>query len=351
MWRRRPALLPLAFLRLAVLVLSLCSVETLVLPCSYGIASRNGARGTAIRCKAFNLGNLFGEEEEKLEVPKNVAEMVSGLKSSTENSLNQGCSRLDIELPPSFRLGVEDKSQKSSMVADKQSKDLVLKEVARGDRELARLFVEMLEAIGPSLVVAFRTSSLEKAAKKRWKLDKVNEAQVISFFDSKKSAFASEVEAPAQFNQKLRKLDCKCLLVVAPHLDQLRFVAQLSKEVQDQMGIILLNSRIFGNRKVKAPPRLKNFIKKEFNPAFHVRFFENDQWPKNSMIYRQVSKSGDAPWIIAVQRQLVGGAVVTKEVLRSQEEPNEEAIEAAFKKYAESSDVSDKVADFLEQGE
>jgi hypothetical protein len=28
-------------------------------------------------------------------------------------------------------------------------------------------------------VVAFRTSSLEKAAKKRWKLDKVNEAQVL----------------------------------------------------------------------------------------------------------------------------------------------------------------------------
>lgn len=30
----------------------------------------------------------------------------------------------------------------------------------------------------------------------------------------------------------------------------------------------------------------------------------------------QVSKGGEAPWIIAVQRQLVGGAVVTKEVLR-----------------------------------
>lgn len=31
----------------------------------------------------------------------------------------------------------------------------------------------------------------------------------------------------------------------------------------------------------------------------------------------QVSKGGEAPWIIAVQRQLVGGAVVTKEVLRT----------------------------------
>eukprot|EP00435_Cladocopium_sp_Y103_P011227 s643_g2.t3 len=266
------------------------------------ISQRRDDPGTLESRKRCGSRSAWNSDTSQGEVPKNVAEMVSGLKSSTENSLNQGCSRLDIELPPSFRkLGGS-----PGIGTAGTCKDLVLKEVARGDRELARLFVEMLEAIGPGLVVAFRTSSLEKAAKKRWKLDKVNEAQVISFFDSKKSAFASEVEAPAQFNQKLKKLDCKCLLVVAPHLDQLRFVAQLSKEVQDQMGIILLNSRIFGNRK-------------EFNPAFHVRFFENDQWPKNSMIYRQVSKSGDAPWIIAVQRQLVGGAVVTKEVLRSQE--------------------------------
>lgn len=30
--------------------------------------------------------------------------------------------------------------------------EVVLKEVARGDRELARLFVEMLEMLGPGLV-------------------------------------------------------------------------------------------------------------------------------------------------------------------------------------------------------
>lgn len=109
----------------------------------------------------------------------------------------------------------------------------------------------------------------------------------------------------------------RCLLVVAPQLDQLRFVAKLSKAekicdasykiclnyvprwdwdifryewtaaqvicpqlcgtsfhhlslptpckaMKDQMGIILLNSRIFGeSRKVKLPPRLKDFIKKD----------------------------------------------------------------------------------------
>ena len=41
-------------------------------------------------------------------------------------------------------------------------------------------------------------------------------------------------------------------------------VSDVLKAVKDQMGIILLNSRIFGeSRKVKLPPRLKEFIKKE----------------------------------------------------------------------------------------
>eukprot|EP00913_Durusdinium_trenchii_P014051 g13192.t1 len=213
--------------------------------------------------------------------------MVAGLKRSTENALNQGCSRLDIELPPSFKLGVE-----------------------RGDRELARLYVEMLSQLGPGLVVAFRSSNLERAAKKRWRLTP-EEARLTSFVDSKKSAFSSEVEAPTQFRKKLQGLDPKCLVVVAPQVEQLRV----------------------------------------FNPAYHLRFFQKSDWPKNSMIYREVSKSGESPWIVAVQRQLVGGAVVSKEVLRSEDDPDPKQLRAAFKRYEETSDVSDKVADFLEQKE
>jgi len=33
-------------------------------------------------------------------------------------------------------------------------------------------------------------------------------------------------------------------------------------------------------------------FEKEFRPAYHVRFLENEKWPKNSMIYRQVGWVG-----------------------------------------------------------
>ncbi|CAK9063322.1 unnamed protein product, partial [Durusdinium trenchii] len=295
-------------------------------------------------------GGLFGGEEQ-IEVPKNVQEMVAGLKRSTENALNQGCSRLDIELPPSFKLGVENKLGKGAMIDEKDSQKSVLNEVERGDRELARLYVEMLSQLGPGLVVAFRSSNLERAAKKRWRLTP-EEARLTSFVDSKKSAFSSEVEAPTQFRKKLQGLDPKCLVVVAPQVEQLRVVAELSQEVGDQMGLILLNARLFGQtRRVKTPAKLRSQLIQEFNPAYHLRFFQKSDWPKNSMIYREVSKSGESPWIVAVQRQLVGGAVVSKEVLRSEDDPDPKQLRAAFKRYEETSDVSDKVADFLEQKE
>lgn len=34
------------------------------------------------------------------------------------------------------------------------------------------------------------------------------------------------------------------------------------------------------------------WFEKEFRPAYHVRFLENEKWPKNSMIYRQVGWVG-----------------------------------------------------------
>eukprot|EP00435_Cladocopium_sp_Y103_P010949 s643_g2.t2 len=116
------------------------------------ISQRRDDPGTLESRKRCGSRSAWNSDTSQGEVPKNVAEMVSGLKSSTENSLNQGCSRLDIELPPSFRkLGGS-----PGIGTAGTCKDLVLKEVARGDRELARLFVEMLEAIGPGLVFRLR---------------------------------------------------------------------------------------------------------------------------------------------------------------------------------------------------
>ncbi|CAE7291137.1 unnamed protein product [Symbiodinium natans] len=200
------------------------------------------------------------------------------------------------------------------------------------------------------LVVVFRSPQLEKAAKKRWRLTP-NEAKVISFPGTQKSAFATEVSGPSKFLKKIEDLDCKCLVVVAPELEQLRTIADLSKDVEDQMGIILLNARIHGNKSRKArklPPRLQEYLLKEFEPSYHVRFLESKKWPANSMIFRQICPDGQGPWIVAVQRELVGGAVVTNEVLRTDYEPTAREISEAFDRYETSDkDPSDAIVEFL----
>jgi len=319
------------------------------LPFVIGAVRRPLARRCGVARAAFDLGGIFSDET-NIEVPKDVAAVVEGLKSSTEETLNQGISRLDIELPPAYKLGVEGDKRKSRLLSDKiESDDRA--EVFKSDRELARLFVEMLQPIADGLCIAFRTKKLASEAKRIWKLEKT-EGTVISFPEKlkSKSAFAQEAVNPAQFQNKLRELDCKCLVVVAPYLDQLRLVNEVSREAKDQMGILLLNARIHGvgRETLKIPPSLKRALLQTFPPSYHIRFLTR----KNSMLFHMSTPGSDgvAPWILAQQRELVGGQPVTQEVMRWDGEPAEQAIEEAFAEYdSQERGIGDKLLDFVDK--
>lgn len=296
------------------------------------------------------LGGIFGgdEGEETFEVPKDVSALVSGLKASTENTLNQAIGRLDVELPPAYQLGVEGQKKKGRLLNDKVLKD-DRREVARGDRELARVFVEMMQPVADGLVVAFRTKSLARKAEKEWKLTS-GEGKIISFPEKVKSAFAEEVGAPIQFRRALNNANCQCLIVVAPYLDQLRLVNELSNEVQDKMGIFLLNARIHGvdRTTLKMPPRLRRELCNTFKPTYHVRFLDANR--KNSLLFHMMGQESGSPWIVAQQRELIGGQPVTQEVLRADNQPTSEEIAKAFEAYdAKEKDVGEKFVDLVDK--
>ncbi|CAE8584122.1 unnamed protein product, partial [Polarella glacialis] len=294
-----------------------------------------GVRGQSpVARAAFDLGKtvsgMFGggeDEASQFAVPKDVAALVEGLKSSTEASLNLRCSRLDVEIPPAYKLGVEGDKKKGRLLVDKINADD--EEVARSDRELARVFVEMFLEIGPGLMIVFRNKALATAARATWKLETKTEGRVISFPETPKSAFAAEVGVPAKFMQKLTEGGCKCLIVVGPYMEQLRLIEEIGNQVQDQMGIILLNSRIHGKDRItekKFPARLRASLQQTYTPSYHVRFLER----KNGILFRMVGADGKAPWIVAQQKELFGGQPVTQEVLRSDQEPSAAEIRAAF---------------------
>jgi len=279
-------------------------------------------------------------------VPQDTAAVVQGLKRSTENTLNLAISRLDVEVPPAYQLGVEGDQKQGRLLDDKMAADNK-REIARSDRELARIFVEMMQPVGDGLVVAFRTKALANAAKRTWKLDP-SEATIISFPEKSKSAFAAEVSAPAEFRKTLSKVKCLCLLVVAPYLDQLRLVNDLSNTVGDAMGIMLLNARIHGRDRTtqKLPAKLKKEMMENFVPSYHIRFLER----KNSILFHAMGGEGLSPWLVAQQRELFGGRPVTQEILRSKDEPTPAQVEQAFEEYdTKERSVTDTLLDLVDK--
>lgn len=311
---------------------------------------RAGRPGVAAR--AFDIGGalqgLLGDEEFDFEVPTTSEAVVNGLKESTENTLNQGISRLDVECPPGFVFGAEDRSQGKLLEDDLDPRNAV--EVRKSNRELARIFVEMLQPIGEGLVVAFATKKDAGAAKKKWKLTK-DEAKVVSFPGNDASTFAAEVDAPRKFKARLRKLNCQCLLVVAPRVPELRLVAEISREVQDQMGIVLLNARIHGDGRRRAKPipsALLGELQSTFVPTYHARFLEQR---KNAVLFRMNGPEGmQVPWILSQQRELMGNSMSADEVARFSREPTPEEVEMAFEAFARrEKDLGDKVVDMLER--
>jgi len=304
---------------------------------SYARRVKNN-RPSSVSSSAF-FGDIFGGDEEKIELPKDVAALVENIKASTEVALNNAISRLDVETPPGYKFGVE--GQKGRLLGT----DLTDRaEIVRSDRELARVFVEMLQPIGDGLVVAFRTRKLAQGAKKSWKLA-AEEAKLVGFPEKPKAAFAAEFGSTIDFKNTLRDLNCQCLVVVAPRLDQLRIVSEISDSVKDQMGIILLNSRIHGIERqdtVKMPAKLRRKMQDTFVPSFHIRFLNE----KNTLLFHRMGET-ESPWILARQRELIGGQPVTQEIMRSNLEPSPKEIEEALASFEPG--TTDQLLDFIDK--
>jgi len=322
--------------------------------------------GGVVGRRAFDLiqaGKKFFSEDDDdddsgITVPADIRELVAQMKKSTEVCLRNGIGHIDIELPPGFRLGVEDQKKKTGIYdlsteanEDKSEEALkaVKEELAESDRELARLYVEMMQALPDGLVIAFRTKAAAARARRAWKIEDELmrlKGTVISFPEKAKGSFAQELGAPEAFKKQLNDLGCNCLIVVAPRKEQLKLVNQIRKEKGDQMGIFLLNSRIIGrDRESKLPPQLRNELLSDFVPSFHFRFWKR----KNSVVYHRIGNDASTEWVVAQQKVLkVSNKAVTQEVLRSVEEPSNDQIYEAFLKYdAKDKDLGETLTDFF----
>jgi len=146
------------------------------------------------------------------ELPTTRKETISQMTAATQAALRARCSRMDVELPPGAHLGVEKAEGKASPLGGLFGLDNGVNEAAgvakamvalqRSDRELARLFVEMFQPLGPESVCAVFSNGAEaQAAKESWKGDS---ATRVYAFSEKGGASALTAAADAK-SKKAKK--------------------------------------------------------------------------------------------------------------------------------------------------
>uniref|UniRef100_A0A7S4PRX1 DUF1995 domain-containing protein n=1 Tax=Alexandrium monilatum TaxID=311494 RepID=A0A7S4PRX1_9DINO len=253
---------------------------------------------------------LFGNRE-PVELPSTMEKLNEELQSSMMTSVEKALPRIDMELPPGLRIGIE--TQPGKVAPRREAPTLA--ERMRGDRELAAGFAMLFAGLknSKSLCVAFRNPKLANLAKRNW--GDMGGVRIISL-PNPKQAFG---EARSIQDRARRPF----LIAVAPSREQLLKLRELDEERGGKFCLILLNA---GLRGLAEPDELRDELAAASNPAFHVRF----AGPKGQdLVYHRLG----LPWVVARRKAAEGGDAGEfefEEVSRSDNEPSYQEVEAAL---------------------
>eukprot|EP00667_Euglena_gracilis_P010297 EG_transcript_10484 len=203
-----------------------------------------------------------GPFSSKRTVPRDIKETLAQLRESVQRALENRQSRMDVELPAGSKFGVE---------SDDKAKGPQL--IQRSDRELARIFVEMFQPIGDSLLVAFPDDRQAAAAREKWPSVAGKVVSLTASSKRPKTGFGAK-SSPAEkatpsVDPAVGLRQAEVILVVAPTPETYDLVESISKERGNNCCIILLNARLhqatFANAKQGA------YLRSAFKPVFHLR--------------------------------------------------------------------------------
>mmetsp|Transcript_36561 Transcript_36561/g.67001 ORF Transcript_36561/g.67001 Transcript_36561/m.67001 type:complete len:343 (-) Transcript_36561:32-1060(-) len=279
--------------------------------------------------RQFIGGDIFSSGNTELKPPNSVDDVVQGLKQSTQAALEKGQGKLDVELPPGFLLGTDlvGGGKRSMLLFEEVSS----KQVEKANRQLARTYLHMLRPMADKICIAFDTPDLAIAAKKEWKLS-ANDGEVMAI--RKQSTFRKTptqqdlVLSGEKWAGKIAEKDCRLLIAVAPEAESLGIIQEVSEIFQDNMGIILLNSRTVmrSNKSLgqALPGDLPARLKSTFVPSYNLRLL-----PSNGMLFHQATEDENDWWIVTQQTRSTFGTEST-ELLRSPTAPSGSEIKQAL---------------------
>lgn len=334
--------------------------------------SSSSATTTTTTTTRLGIGNIFGSDTSKTNsknvpsLPRDVKEAVNRCREATQEALKKRISRMDIEFPVGAKFNVEPQPKRkkqssttAAAAADNNAMDTpTTADLARSDRELARLFVDMFQPVGGEhLTVVFNDVYGSDAAKSKWKGDATAQCRIVSL-DRRKSAaagpkkkakkargFAAKMAAEIGHDDdngvasgpfKLPEKTEVCLFV-APGPKELVIVERVCEEVGMGTLVVILNGRLSLIDKFGTVAAAKLFTE-EFESVFHLAAFQPQDVAPNCLLHR----SYPGRWVLA-RKPKVGAP---KTILVTDDKPTPEEGAQAFDSI-EISDMEKGVEDMV----
>lgn len=241
---------------------------------------------TSVTCKSNRVrrGRCMGmAAEPSTPVPRDIKDVLQAMRASVQAAIGNRVSRMDVELPTGLRFGVE-----------KLPAGTDAEKITQSDRELARLFVEMFDPLGETMMVAFRTEEDARAARDSWASGPYK-GKVTSIATRVAAASASSSPIPKKgkgksaggggFGKKSLVVEAPVATstrngLVPPGIELFICVAPKEKELMalqvelDDLGmdclVILLNARLDAIATSGAASQLSKLLE-AFDGVFHLR--------------------------------------------------------------------------------
>lgn len=266
----------------------------------------------AVNAKAPRLASIIPDILEAFQhakrgppIPATSTEVVELLSLALCQALDNGVSRLEIELPHGLRLGIEGVDELHPKEGFPAKVDSERK--AQGNRDLAATILFYFSE-SSNLCVLFSTPEQVEAAKTAWQ-DWGN-SQLLSFSEVGGFGPGGAEVAAASLRAELKRRGCNTLAVVAPGSEELATLEAYDKGLGSTSNprIILLNAGLRGRSKGNAK---RERLADAFNPVFHLRA------AGDSVIFRAWRKRGDSPWVVARRKPNAKGNIVFDEISKS----------------------------------
>jgi hypothetical protein len=273
----------------------------------------------------LSMINVFGKAETKdPQLPKDVKDAISKCRGAVQKALEDRLSRMDVEMPVGADFGVEKKTSKNkkggnlaSLTAEESDSTITLEKLDTSNRELARLFVEMFQPLGPShICTVFNDEILADQARERWSNDISAECNIVAIdrkgkrsrggiaktgnkgMQKKKKAMGFAAKIAAELEEDVSgpftlPTGTEVALFVAPGPKELIAVERICNEVGMGTCVILLNARLSLIEKYVSDDARKLFTE-DFETVWSLSAAPQNEAPGCLM-----HRAYPGPWILA----------------------------------------------------